>query len=55
LQDYVLIDPESKRVEIYSRQACNAWQLTDFTAKPSLFIPALKTELVLAVIFENVS
>ncbi len=53
LQDYILIEPDSKRVEIFSRNADDSWKLSDVTAGTALVIPSLGVTLPLSVIFEN--
>jgi Uma2 family endonuclease len=55
LQDYILVDPETKRVERFSRNADGTWQMTDVTGTQTLHIPSLETEIPLAAIFENVA
>jgi Uma2 family endonuclease len=55
LQDYILIDPETRRVERYSRNADTTWQMIDYTGTPTLAVPALKLEIPLEVIFENIA
>ncbi len=54
LQDYVLVDPDTKRVERFSRNADGSWQLVDATGTAELTLPSLSVVLPLAVIFENV-
>lgn len=54
LQDYVLIDPETKRVERFSRNADGSWQMVDATGAKELTVPSLEIALSLRVIFENV-
>jgi Uma2 family endonuclease len=53
LKDYILIEPESKRVEIFSRNADDSWKMTDVTGGAALIIPSLAITLALEVIFEN--
>lgn len=54
LQDYVLVDPETKRVERFSRNEDGTWLMVDATGTANVKLPSLGTALDLAVVFENV-
>ena len=54
LQEYVLIDIEARRVEIFRRQAGNEWLLHDYAGEPSCHFESVKLTLNMQTVFEDV-
>jgi len=54
LQEYVLIDIEAKRVEIFRRQTGNEWLLHDYGGEPSCHFNSVQLTLNMAAVFEDV-
>jgi len=54
LQEYVLIDIEARRVEIFRRQAGNEWLLHDYAGEPSCQFNSVQLTLKMATVFEDV-
>lgn len=53
-REYVLVDPDSRRVEVFRRGADGLWVLHDFTGTPALEIACLGCTLPMAQVFEGV-
>jgi Uma2 family endonuclease len=54
LREYVLIDPDSRRVEAFRRGADDLWVLHDMSDGALLPLPALNVELLIAELFDGV-
>ena len=53
LQQYVLVDPDQRRIESYTRADPTRWLLEDVAPEAALSIPALEIALPWARIFRN--
>lgn len=53
LQQYVLVDPDQRRIESYTRAGEAQWLLQDVAPEMPLLIPALEISLPWARIFRN--
>ncbi|MGE5491106.1 MAG: Uma2 family endonuclease [Actinomycetota bacterium] len=53
LEQYVLVDPEQRRVESYTRTAERQWLLQDVAPETPLVIPGLEFSLPWARVFRN--
>jgi Uma2 family endonuclease len=54
LKEYLVIDPESKRVEAFRRGSDNLWVLHDMTDSAELLLPCIATRITLADVFAGV-
>ncbi len=54
LEEYVLIDIESRRVEIFRRQPGNEWLLHDYASEPACRFESVGLTLKTEVLFEDV-
>ena len=54
LREYILIDPESRRVEAFRVGADGLWVLHDMSGQPSLSIPAIDATISMAEVFAGV-
>lgn len=54
LREYLLIDPESRRVEIYRAGTEGRWVLTDLDPAGTLRLESVNVEISVEQIFENV-
>jgi Uma2 family endonuclease len=54
LQEYVLIDVATRRIEIFRRQAGNEWLMHDYAGEPSCYFDTVKLTLTLDTVFEDV-
>ena len=54
LREYVLIDIEARRVEVFRRQAGNEWLLHDYAGEPDCHFESVKLTLAMATVFEDV-
>ena len=54
LQEYVLIDIETRRVEVFRRQAGNEWLLHDYAGETSCHFNSVQLTLKMATVFEDV-
>lgn len=55
LREYLIVDPDSRRVELFRRDAEGRWVLFDFTGQPAVELATLSLKMSLADIFEDVS
>ncbi len=55
LQEYVLIDIEARRVEVFSRQPGNEWLLHDYGGEPTCRFNSVNLTLEVARAFEDVA
>lgn len=53
LQQYILVDPEQRRLESYTRTDERQWLLQDIAPESPLLIPSLETSLTWARVFRN--
>lgn len=54
LEEYVLIDIDSRRVEIFRRQPGNEWLLHDYTGEAACRLESIGLTLEMAKVFEDV-
>jgi len=54
LQEYVLVDVEARRVEVFRRQSNNVWLFHDYTGTPTCTFESVKLTLDMASVFEDV-
>jgi Uma2 family endonuclease len=54
LQEYILIDPESKRIEAFRRGTDNLWVLHDMTDSAELLLPCIGARVALVDVFAGV-
>ena len=54
LQEYVLVDIDSRRVEVFRRQAGNEWLLHDYAGEPTCHFESVKLTLEMVTVFEDV-
>ena len=53
LREFILIDPETQRIEIYRRASQDTWELQDMTPGEPLVLHSLETEIGWDRIFRN--
>ena len=54
LQEYVLIDIEARRVEVFRRQPGNEWLLHDYAGEPTCHFESVKLTMGMDAVFEDV-
>jgi Uma2 family endonuclease len=54
LQEYVLVDVEARRVEVFRRQANNVWLFQDYADASACEFESVKLTLDMAVVFEDI-
>jgi len=54
LQEYVLVDVEARRVEVFRRQANNVWLFQDYAGAPACEFESVKLTLDMTTVFEDV-
>lgn len=54
LQEYLLVDPVSRRVEVYRRNERNVFELHDQTGQPQLQLESVGLQWAMAELFEGV-
>ncbi len=54
LQEYVMVDPDSRRVEVYRRNERNRFELVDQTGDASLILTSVELQMPMADVFEDV-
>ncbi|APW48553.1 Uma2 family endonuclease [Rhodoferax antarcticus] len=54
LQEFVLIDIDARRVEVFRRQPGNEWLLHDYAGEPDCHFESVKLALGMAAVFEDV-
>jgi Uma2 family endonuclease len=54
LREYVLVDPDSRRLEVYRRNAAGNFELFDQTDEPTLELSCIALSLPVAEVFEGV-
>ena len=54
LQEYVLIDIEARRVEVFRRRPGNEWLLHDYAGEPACHFESVKLTMGMDVVFEDV-
>ena len=55
LQEYLLIDPEQRTVELYRRNPDETWLLVDYSSKQRLELRSVEASLPVAVLFEGLT
>lgn len=53
LQEYVLVDPETRRIESFRRHAEGFWVLHDMSQDESMVLPCIDGRVSLALVFEG--
>lgn len=54
LQEYVLIDIDARRLEVFRRQPGNEWLLHDYAGEPTCYFESVKLTLGMDRVFEDV-
>lgn len=54
LQEYVLVDVQTRRIEIFRRQAGNEWLLHDYAGEATCHFATVKLALPIETVFEDV-
>ncbi|OYT90209.1 MAG: hypothetical protein CFE43_19545 [Burkholderiales bacterium PBB3] len=54
LQEFVLIDIDARRVEVYRRQPGNEWLLHDYAGEPTCRLESVALTLAMETVFEDV-
>ncbi len=54
LQEYVMVDPDSRRVEVYRRNERNRFELVDQTGDATLILTSVDLHMPMADVFEDV-
>jgi Uma2 family endonuclease len=54
LEEYVIVEPESRRVEVFRRQADGVFGLYDYTDRSQARFASIDFDVELATLFENV-
>jgi Uma2 family endonuclease len=54
LLEYVLVDPETRRIEAFRRNAAGEWVLHDMSDGPALVLPCIDASVPMAEVFEGV-
>ena len=55
LREYLVIDPDTRRVEVFRRNAEDLWVLYDFTAAKEVELSSLSVKLATELIFEDIA
>ncbi len=54
LQEYVLVDPETRRVEAFRRTPDNQWLFDDMSAEPTIRLASIDQAIPLADVFDGI-
>lgn len=54
LKEYALIDPESRRVEVFRKNADGLWVFHDFSEDPAMDLASVQCQVALADVFDGV-
>ena len=54
LQEYILIDPETRRIEAFRRNADTQWVLYDMSQDEAMLAPCIAARVTLAEVFDGV-
>lgn len=54
LQEYVLVDIDARRVEVFRRQSGNEWLLHDYTGESTCHFASVQLTLDMGRVFEDV-
>jgi Uma2 family endonuclease len=54
LQEYVLVDPETRRVEAFRRTPDNQWLFDDMSAEPAVRLASIDQAIPLADVFDGI-
>jgi Uma2 family endonuclease len=53
LREYLIIDPDSRRIEVFRRNEANLWVLRDFTGESIIELTSIGVTLPAEVVFED--
>jgi Uma2 family endonuclease len=53
LREYLIIDPDSRRIEVFRRNEANLWVLHDFTGESIIELTSIGVTLPAEVVFED--
>jgi Uma2 family endonuclease len=54
LQEYVLVDPDTRRVESFRHNAAGEWVFHDMSADEAMLLPCIDARIALADVFDGV-
>lgn len=54
LQEYVLVDPETRRIEAFRRTPDNQWLFVDMSAEPAVRLSSIEQSIPLADVFDGI-
>ena len=54
LREYVLVDPDTRRVEAFRRNIAGEWVLDDMSEGPALVLPCIEASVPMAEVFDGV-
>jgi len=54
LKEYVLVDPDTRRVEAFRRNAAGDWVLHDMSEDATLLLPCIEASVPMAEVFDGV-
>jgi len=54
LLEYVLIDPETRRIEAFRRNAAGEWVLHDMSDEPAMLLPCIEASVLMTEVFDGV-
>lgn len=53
LREYLIVDPDSRRIEVFRRNEANLWVLHDFTGEAAVTLDSVGVTLPTGVMFED--
>ena len=54
LLEYVLVDPDTRRIEAFRRNAAGEWVLHDMSDEPALVLPCIEASVPMAEVFDGI-
>jgi Uma2 family endonuclease len=54
LQEYVLVDPETRRIEAFRRTPDNQWLFVDMSTEPAVHLASIDQSIPLAEVFDGI-
>jgi Uma2 family endonuclease len=54
LQEYVLVDPETRRIEAFRRTSDNQWLFVDMSTEPAVRLASIDQSIPLADVFDGI-
>ena len=54
LVEYVLVDPDTRRVEAFRRNAAGEWVLHDMSDGPALVLPCIEASVPISEVFDSI-